>query len=92
LKLTSDIVGRETGPDEQRIDARWLMAYSAALGESDPRYYDTAAGVLAHPLFPVCYEWPATREVRDRAGLERLNARLVHAQHDLVIHPITRSS
>lgn len=85
MKLSSDIVGREAGPDEQRIDARWLMAYSAALGESDPRYYDTAAGVLAHPLFPVCYEWPATREVRDRAGLEPFNARLVHAQHDLMI-------
>jgi acyl dehydratase len=92
LKLTSDIVGRETGPDEQRIDARWLMAYSAALGESDPRYYDTAAGVLAHPLFPVCYEWPATREVRDRAGLERLNARLIHAQHDLVIHRLPKAA
>jgi hypothetical protein len=92
LKLASDIVGRETGPDEQRIDARWLMAYSAALGESDPRYYDTVAGVLAHPLFPVCYEWPATREVRDRAGLERLNARLVHAQHDLVIHRSSKAA
>ena len=86
LKLSSDIVGREAGPDEQLIDARWLMAYSAALGESDPRYYDTAAGVLVHPLFPVCYEWPATRELRERAGLEPFNPWLVHAQHDLVIH------
>jgi acyl dehydratase len=86
LKLSSDIVGREAGPDEQLIDARWLMAYSAALGETDARYYDTAAGVLAHPLFPVCYEWPATRALRERAGLEPFNAHLVHAQHDLVIH------
>jgi acyl dehydratase len=92
LKLSSDIVGRETGPHEQRIDARWLMAYSAALGETDPRYYDTAAGVLAHPLFAVCYEWPATREVRDRAGLEPFNARLVHAQHDLAIHRLPKAS
>jgi acyl dehydratase len=91
LKLSSDIVGRETGPDEQRVDARWLMAYSAALGESDPRYYGTAAGVLAHPLFPVCYEWPATRALRDRAGLEPFNARLVHAQHDLVIHRLPKA-
>jgi len=92
LKLSSDIVGREAGPDEQLIDARWLMAYSAALGESDRRYYDTAAGVLAHPLFPVCYEWPATRALRDRAGLEPFNARLVHAQHDLLIHRLPRAS
>jgi acyl dehydratase len=91
LKIARDIVGREAGPDEQFVDARWLMAYSAALGESDPRYYDTAAGVLAHPLFPVCYEWPATRDLRDRAGLEPFNARLVHAQHDLVIHRLPKA-
>jgi acyl dehydratase len=92
LKLSSDIVGREAGPQEQLIDARWLMAYSAALGETDARYYDTAAGVLAHPLFPVCYEWPATRDLRERAGLEPFNARLVHAQHDLVIHRLPKGS
>jgi acyl dehydratase len=87
LKITSaNIVGRELGPDKQRIDARWLMAYSAALGETGARYYDTAAGVAAHPLFPVCYEWPATRALRERAGLAQLDPRLVHAQHDLTIH------
>lgn len=91
MKLSSDIVGREAGPDVQLIDARWLMAYSAALGETDARYYDTAEGVLAHPLFPVCYEWPATRDLRDRAGLEPLSARLVHAQHDLVIHRLPKA-
>lgn len=92
MKIAADIVGREAGPHEQHIDARWLMAYSAALGETDARYYDTAAGVLAHPLFPVCYEWPATRELRERAGLEPFNARLVHAQHDLVIHRLPKAS
>jgi len=76
LRIAADIVGREAGPDEQRIDARWLMAYSAGLGERD----------FPHPLFPVCYEWPATRLLRERAGLAPIDARLVHAQHDLVIH------
>ena len=52
------------------------MAYSAGLGE---RGYP-------HPLFPVCYEWPATRQLRERAGLVPIDARLVHAQHDLIIH------
>jgi acyl dehydratase len=68
------------------------MAYSAALGETDAGYYDTAAGVLAHPLFAVCYEWPATRDLRERAGLEPFNARLVHAQHDLVIHRLPKAT
>jgi acyl dehydratase len=76
MKISVAIVGREAGPDEQRIDARWLMAYSAGLGERN----------YPHPLFPVCYEWPATRLLRERAGLVPIDARLVHAQHDLTIH------
>ena len=76
MKISSTIVGMEAGPDEQRIDKRWLMAYNAALGEVS----DTM-----HPLFPVCYEWPATTALRVATGLQELNARLVHAQHDLVI-------
>src|SRR5439155_93236 len=69
-------------------DARWLMAYAAALGETDPRYFDTlaAGGPRAHPVFPVCYEWPAAVALRDRtvaAGLQPLG---VHATHHLVLH------
>ena len=74
--LRPDIVGCEVGPDAQAVDARWLMAYSASLGERE----------FPHPLFPVCYEWPATRLLRERAGLAPIDARLVHAQHDLIVH------
>ena len=76
MRISADIVGREIVPGEQRVDARWLMAYSAGLGETD----------FPHPLFPVCYEWPATRQIRERAGLAPIDAGLVHAQHDLTIH------
>lgn len=64
------------------------MAYSAALGETDPRYFDTAApgGVMAHPLFPVCYEWPVSRPIRHIPELREHFPRLVHAEHDLTIH------
>jgi len=93
VKLSSDIVGEEAGPIEHTLDARWLMAYSAALGETDPRYYDTAApgGVLAHPLFPVCYEWPLALALRVRGGLASLHPRLLHAQHDLTIRRTPRA-
>jgi acyl dehydratase len=77
LKISSDIVGREAGPYQQHIDKRWLMAYNAALGEVSDK---------PHPLFPVCYEWPATQALRESTGLQEINARLVHAQHDLTIH------
>ena len=77
MKVSSAIVGREVGPDPQHIDKRWLMAYNAALGEVSDQM---------HPLFPVSYEWPATTALREATGLQELNAHLVHAQHDLVIH------
>jgi acyl dehydratase len=88
LVLNASIVGEETGPVEQTLDSRWLMAYSAGLGETDPRYYDTQAphGVIAHPLFPVCYEWPLAQPLRNLAALKHLFPRLLHAQHDLAIH------
>ena len=77
MKISADIVGREVGPDEQHIDKRWVMAYNAALGEVSDK---------PHPVFPVCYEWPATHALRVATGLQEINARLVHAQHDLVLH------
>jgi acyl dehydratase len=68
------------------------MAYSASLGETDPRYYDTGSpgGVMAHPLFPVCYEWPVSQPVRHIPELRQHFPRLVHAEHDLVIHRAPR--
>jgi acyl dehydratase len=77
LKISAAIVGQSVGPDRQHVDKRWLMAYNAALGE---------VSAEPHPVFPVCYEWPATTALRKATGLQELNAQLVHAQHDLVIH------
>lgn len=93
LRISSDVVGTEAGPVAQMIDARWMMAYAAALSETDPRYYDTAApgGVIAHPLFPVCYEWPVVLQIRERARLAAHYPRVVHAQHDLVVHRAPRA-
>jgi acyl dehydratase len=70
------------------LDARWLMAYAAGLGESAPEYVDTLrpGGLLAHPLFPVCYEWPAAVELRERSIAPEIAARGVHATHDLWLH------
>jgi len=80
LKIAADIVGHQAPAVEQRVDKRWLMAYSAGLGETQ----------YPHPLFPVCYEWPATHALRVSSGLEALNARLVHAQHDMTVHRAPR--
>ncbi len=87
LELPAGLVGASMGPSVHEVDARWLMAYAAALGEADAAYFDTRrpAGLRAHPLFPVCYEWPLA--VGMRAALpEAVAIRSVHATHDLRIH------
>jgi acyl dehydratase len=83
VKLSSAIVGEQAGPLEHRVDKRWVMAYSAALGELNQ-------AAVPHPLFPVCYEWPVSRAIRDLPALKPMAGLLVHAQHQLVIHrPLT---
>ena len=59
MPLHTDVVGKTTEPISHTVDARWIMAYAAGIGDFNPRYLDTQAGtVSAHPLFPVCLEWP----------------------------------
>lgn len=87
MKLPSRIAGAQAPVVEQTLDARWIMAYSAGLGETDPRCYDTSADPLpVHPVFPVCYEWEPLQPVRNLPELKPIYPRLVHAQHDIVIH------
>lgn len=68
------------------------MAYAAGLGDARAAYLDTRArpDVLAHPLFPVCFEWPAFLSTRHLPVGEALTpderVRGVHASHDLVLH------
>lgn len=73
-------------------DAEWLMAYAAALGEDEARYFDTTGdGVAAHPLFPVCVEWPAwLQALGGRFSAESLQ-RGVHVTHELNWHRPLRS-
>ena len=86
--LSASMVGSKAGPYAHDIDARWLMAYAAALAETAPEYFDTTRpeGLVAHPLFSVCYEWPLAVELRATLTSEEIAARSVHATHDLVIH------
>ena len=77
------------------IDSRWTMAYAAALGDAMPCYLDTIAGVISHPMFPVCFEWPV--QVAMRGLLEKSTTltrdeamRAVHATHDTVLYRAIR--
>lgn len=92
MPLASSIVGTRVGPVELEIDARWLMAYAAGLGDELPCYFDTTRpeGIVGHPLFPVCFEWDPILELGRRSPTDTLSAaeraRGVHASHDLLVH------
>jgi len=72
------------------------MAYAASLGETLPCYFDTRRdeGIVAHPLFPVCVEWPVMLAMRRQLNQAFLtadeNIRAVHATHDLIVHRAVR--
>ena len=87
MPLNTENIGLSTDFFEHRVDARWLMAYAASLNDHNPLYFDTTAGpVIAHPLFPVCLEWPSILATRALTGADLTNtesARGVHAAHDL---------
>lgn len=85
--IRAAIVGTDVGPLTAEVDARWLMAYAAGLGETHARYYDTRAnGLAVHPLFPVCYEWPVALALRAKTIEDALAPLSVHATHHLIVH------
>ena len=93
MPLPSTLVGAVSGPFTYTADARWLMAYAAALGERAPCYFDTCAALAPHPLFPVCLEWDAIVALRESTEVTAMSAQerasAVHAEHDLhLLRPI----
>lgn len=91
MPLDTRMVGESTRAFSHEVDARWIMAYAAALNDLNPRYMDTGAGlVTAHPVFPVCLEWPVILSSRELPGYETVTpqetGRGVHASHDLHIY------
>lgn len=68
-------------------DSRWLMAYAAGVPDERPELYDTDAGVIVHPLFPVAPEWALIiSQQAEGTGLTGDEARRgIHIGHDLLI-------
>ncbi|MEA2649286.1 MAG: hypothetical protein QOG61_1721 [Candidatus Binataceae bacterium] len=95
MALDASLVGTATELLVSEVDERWTMAYAAGLGDILDCYIDTRRpdGVVAHPLFPVCFEWPAALMLRVKHR-ERMPAaeaaRGVHATHHTIIHRTLR--
>ena len=88
MPLDTSMVGASTEALTHDVDARWIMSYAAGLADQNPRYLDTQGhAVVAHPVFPVCLEWPVILSSRHLPGYESVTpaegARGVHAAHDL---------
>ena len=94
MPYDATLVGQSTEPILHEVDARWIMSYAAGLNDFNPAYLGTdRAKVVAHPLFPVCLEWPTILRSRHIPGYDTLTpaeaARSVHAAHDLhILRPI----
>lgn len=85
-----------TDPVVHEVDERWIMAYSASLGDMQACYLDTSrtVGIVAHPVFSICPEWPvveASRDLLHPYGLaEDERDRVVHGTHDVQVHRLVR--
>ncbi len=94
MPIDSALVGSSTSVHRHDVDARWTMAFSAALGDTGPHYLDTTAEVVAHPLFTIAPEWAVHLEGRDQLAANGLTPderlRSVHATHDCHVHRLVR--
>ncbi len=64
MKLTSDFVGSTLKEYNCIVNARWIMNYAAAIGDTNPVYFndERPEGIIAPPLFPVAVTWPIRRK------------------------------
>jgi acyl dehydratase len=96
MPIPSALLDMAIEPVVHDVDLRWTMAYAAALGDHNERYFDTTQphAVVAHPLFPVCPEWEAIVASRSQSStLAVTKAEIltgVHATHDTTIHRLVR--
>lgn len=96
MAIPTSLVGIQVAPMQHHVDARWTMAYAASIRDHSPVYLDTTRpdGVVAHPVFAVCPEWPvivSSRAASEAAGVSAAEVLTsVHATHDTIIHRLVR--
>ena len=96
MPVPSALLDLAVDPVVHDVDLRWSMAYAAALGDHNDRYFDTmrSNAVVAHPLFSVCPEWKAivaSRVQSSTIGMTTAEVLTgVHATHDVTIHRLVQ--
>lgn len=84
MPLSADVVGTASKPFGHHVDLRWVLAYSAGIDDTAEAVFSRRP--VAHPLFPVCLEWPAILDVRGLGLTADESRRSVHAGHDVTLH------
>ena len=99
MKLTADFVGAALKEYVCRISARQIMNYTAAIGDSNPLYFndERPEGIIAPPLFPVALTWPIVENITDYLDAKGFPREIlftqVHYSEHLSIHrPVTPGS
>ncbi len=74
---------------EHDLDERWLRAFAVAIGDTRAGLFDVdhPGGIVAHPLFPVCLEWPLIEH--GPPGVELTGHAVgggLHAAHRVCLH------
>ncbi|WP_406633665.1 MaoC/PaaZ C-terminal domain-containing protein [Amycolatopsis sp. WGS_07] len=65
-----------------RVDDRWLRAFAAAVGDTREEFFDLDRGIVGHPVFPVCIEWPLIEQGAPGIELSTETLRLgLHVGH-----------
>ena len=97
MPLTAEHLGVPSQATRQEIDARWLMAFAAGIGDLQPCYMDTCrdGGIISHPVFAAAIEWePILSQVHEPGFPGALSfeerARGVHSAQDLHIRRLVR--
>lgn len=96
MVISTSLVGMTVASIDHDVDERWTMAYAASLDDHLPAYFDTTRpeGIVAHPVFAVCPEWPvivASRTQTTRHGVTEAEVLTsIHATHDTTIHRLVR--
>jgi acyl dehydratase len=88
LPLLTSLVGTESAPAPLILDPRWTMNYAAAVGDENPRLFDTRQQQLpVHPMILAHPEWEATKLLMDALALAPEEAeRAVEVTHDTRIY------
>jgi acyl dehydratase len=71
------------------VDDRRLVAFAAAIHDTSPAHFDLdrPGGVVAHPLFPVCLEWPLVEHGQPGLGMTDDEAHGgIHVMHAVTWH------